>query len=291
MIAVLLLFAQIDINIELDKAYANKKLTIGDPFEINLTLTCPQNTEISAPYIDSIEPFVILDQQSSIIQEKGTVTTSYKMKFAAFKTGDLKIPAFKFLHRKPDATDTLKSNTVPINIASVMSESMQDINDIKKAVAFPDYLPFIIAGIMIACAVVGYFLFKFIKKLQKARFAAIPLSPPWIEAIVAIDSIPIKEWLEKGFIKKYYYALSEILKRYIERRFEFNAAEQTTTELINNLKLQKVPLRDEFSRFFLRADMVKYAKFIPPQEESKTVVHNVKELINNTKPKEPEKKK
>jgi len=87
-------------------------------------------------------------------------------------------------------------------------------------------------------------------------------------------------------IKKYYYALSEILKRYIERRFEFNAAEQTTTEIMANLKLQKIPLSDDFNRFFTRADLVKYAKFMPPQDELHMAVQKVKDLVNKTKPEE-----
>ena len=123
------------------------------------------------------------------------------------------------------------------------------INDLKKAVEFPYYLPLIVAGIILICTIAGYFGYKYLKKLRKARANARPWVPPWIEAIVAIENIPIKEWLEKGLVKKYYYALSEILKQYIERRFEFNAAEQTTTEIIAHLKLQKIPLRDDFDRF------------------------------------------
>ncbi len=291
MVAILLILTQIDIKAELDKEYVNKELTIGDRFEINLTLSYPQNTDLSESFVDSIEPFVILDQKNRIVLEKGKAINTYRMKFVAFNTGDLKIPEFKFLHRHDDTIDTLKSNALPINIASVMPGDMKDINDIKKAVEFPNFLPLIIAGIIVAFVVIGYLGFRFIKKLQRARVTAMPLPPPWIEAIAAIDNIPIKEWLEKGFIKRYYYALSEILKRYIERRFEFNAAEQTTTELINSLKLQKVPLRDNFSRFFARADMVKYAKFIPPQEELQTVVKSAKDLINNTRPKENRGKK
>jgi hypothetical protein len=286
MILCLLIISQISIKAELAKEYEHKKLTIGDPFVVDLTVTAPQHTDISAPFIDSIEPFGVLDQKSKIVQEKGMETSFYKIKLAAFKTGELEIPEFSFLYVHDSITDTLASEKIPLNIESVMSEDMKDINDLKEAVNFPDYTWLIVAGIIIGCLGAAYLAYKFVKRIQTVRTRARPLPPPWIEAIAAIDNIPVKEWLEKGLIKKYYYALSEILKRYIERRFEFNAAEQTTTELVDHLKLAKVPLRDDFHRFFTRADMVKYAKLIPPYEEAQKVVTKVKDLINNTRPKQ-----
>jgi len=77
MLLVFFIISQIEIEAELNKQYLNKKLTIGDPFEIILTLTYPQNTDISEPFVDSIEPFGILDQKNKIVQEKGFITNTY----------------------------------------------------------------------------------------------------------------------------------------------------------------------------------------------------------------------
>jgi len=292
MVIIFLVLSQIEIKAGLDKQYVNKKLTIGDPFEITLTLTYAQGTDISEPFLDSIEPFVILDQKNKIVREKGKIINTYNVRLVPFNTGEFKIPSFKFLHKDGEISDTLKSNTVPIKIASVMPENMSDINDIKKAVEYPNYLPLIIAGIILALAVLVFLGCKFYRKFKKARGIAKPLIPPWIEAIVAIENIPVKEWLARGLIKKYYYSLSEILKHYIERRFEFNAAEQTTTEIITTLKMQKIPLREDFGKFFTRADLVKYAKFVPAQDELSTAVQRAKDLVNKTRPaQEPVEKK
>jgi hypothetical protein len=98
--------------------------------------------------------------------------------------------------------------------------------------------------------------------------------------------LPAQDLLAKGLIKKYYYALSEILKRYLERRFEFPAIEQTTTEIVSSMRTRKTPLREDFGRFFDHADMVKYAKFIPPQKEIEGAALAVKDLVIRTKPAE-----
>ncbi len=287
-ITIVFLLMQIEIKAELNKKYINQALTIGDPFELTLTLTYPQDAHISQPSADSLEPFVILDQQHKTVQEEGVVTSTYEMRLAAFNTGELQFPALKFHHTHEDTVDTLMSNTVPIEITSVMPAGMEDINDIKEAIKFPNFLPLYIMGIIILCVVIGIFAYRFVKRLKGAATQTKPLPPPWIEAIAAIDSLPVKEWLSRRLFKKYYYALSEILKRYIERRFEFNAVEQTSTEIIEHLRLHKIPIREDFGRFFDRADLVKYAKYTPPQDELHTAAETVKTLVEKTKPPEAE---
>jgi len=289
MLLLIVLLSQIEIRAELDKHFVNKKLSVGEPFQIILTLKYPHDLDVSTFFVDSLEPFVIIDQKNKTVREKGYVSNVYTIKAAAFKTGELEIPPFKFLYRHDDGIDTLKSNTIPIRIESVMPADMKDINDIKKAIEFPNYLPLIIAAVVIIGALLAYFAYKFLKRLKKERIMSRPLPPPWVEALAAIENIPVVEWLEKGLIKKYYYTLSEILKRYLERRFEFNAAEQTTTEIINNLKLQKVPSYDGFRNFFTQADLVKYAKFTPSSDEMEKAVDVAKELIDKTKPQTEEK--
>src|SRR5262249_55134964 len=80
------------------------------------------------------------------------------------------------------------------------------------------------------------------------------------------------------------YALSEILKRYLERRFEFDAVEQTTTELLASMRAQRLPMREEIARFFARCDMVKYAKTVPPADEAEAAIRQLRDFVERTKP-------
>jgi len=282
----LLLIAQIEVASELKREYLNKTLTIGDPFEIIVTAKYPQSTDLSEPFVDSLEPFLIIEQNSQSVEEQGLVKNTYNIKMVPFGTGELRIPAFKFLHRMGDVIDTLSSNEISLKIASVMADDMEDINDIKKAVEFPNFLPLIIAGIVIAVLVLSYLAYRYIGKLRRMRAVAKPLPPPWAEAIAALEGIPMEDWLARGFFKRYYYAISETLKRYLERRFAFSAAEQTTTEIVTNLKKLKIPQHQEFNEFFTRADVVKYAKYIPPDDEIRVAVQIAKDLVMKTKPEE-----
>ncbi|HEX7321224.1 MAG TPA: hypothetical protein VF399_12820 [bacterium] len=284
MTMLVLLLMTANISAQLSPSYAHKKLTIGDPFEVILTLKYDAAESISGPYADSLTPFVILDTRNKIVQEKGTVTSTYRLRTAAFSTGDLMVPPIRFLVKRDTIVDTLSSDPVKVTIASVLPAGMKDINDLKPAVEFPNYALLVIMALTIGIAALGIIGSRLWKNIRRSRVHAEPPVPPWDEALKAIDALPWQEWTGKGLVKKYYYALTEIIKRYLERRFEFSAAEQTTTEILHNLKLRGVGLRDNFGAFFTRADLIKYAKVMPPGEELARAVIVARDLVNGTKP-------
>ncbi len=286
-----LLFLQIEAKAELGKAFLNKKTTIGDPFEIIVEVSIPVNNNLSGPFIDSIEPFAIIDQQHKIIQEKGIAKHNYRLRVSAFNTGDLKFPPLKFLLKGEAKIDTIQTNAVDIKIASLIPEGMKDINDIKEMIEFPNQLPLILLIIAICVGTLLFFVIKFYRKLKQKRIFEEQKIPCWERALNAIDSLIKEDFINKGMVKKFYYTLTEILKRYLEERFNFPAIEQTTTEIIYSMKALKLPLRDEFRDLFQYADMVKYAKFIPPQEATENIIKKSKELILMSVPEDKGEKK
>jgi len=286
-VIILLLALQVDINAELYQKDINRALTIGDPFEVLVTVNHPRDADISMPYVDTLEPFMVIDRKSQRIEEGGAVKEVYRFTLVSFDTGELKIPPFKFIVHSEGLSDTLLSNDVDITVASVLPDEMQDINDIKGPVRFPNFRPLIIGAIILMIAATGYIAYRYFRRIRRSGVHARPLPPPWIEAILALERLPVDEWLARGNVKKYYYSLSEILKRYLERRFEFRAVEQTTTEIVNNMRTLRIPQRDEFNRFFTNADLVKYAKYVPPGSEVASAIDDAKELVNKTKPDEP----
>jgi hypothetical protein len=278
------LFIQIEAKTDLAKDFVNKKLTVGAPFEVVVTITAPSNRNISEPFIDSIEPFAITDKAHNIIQEKGNTKHNYRFRIVAFNTGELKFPGFKFLVRDSTAVDTVQTNPIEIKIISVLPEGMKDINDIKEVIDFPNFMPVIVLIIVMGAGVIGFLGFRIYKKLTQRVITEQEKIPCWEKALSALDKLSKEDFLNRGMVKRFYYTLTEILKRYLEERFGFPAIEQTTSEIIQSMKLQKIPLRDEFHSVFTYADMVKYAKFVPPEEQTENIMRQSKELIKKTIP-------
>ena len=114
--------------------------------------------------------------------------------------------------------------------------------------------------IMVAIFAARYYL----RKLKKTPPPPPPI-PPYEEAIRALAALDAKQYPLKGMIREYAFELSEILKRYIERRFGINAAEFTTEEMLAWLGISPLDKEIKFSMewFFRAADPVKFAKFLP----------------------------
>jgi hypothetical protein len=172
-----------------------------------------------------------------------------------------------------------------VEVASVMPADMKDINDLKPQIQFPNLLPIWIILAVFAAAGLGYLGWRLYRRYRRIRLYGAPLPDPWDEALAALGKLPAEDWLESGSFKHYYYTVSEILKRYLTRRFNFPAIDQTTTEILRAMKAAKTPEREGFGEFFQRADMVKYAKFVPPAAEAATVVTTARELVKTTTPK------
>ncbi len=262
------------------------KLSVGAPFDLVMEVLYPNTAKVLGPIADSTGPFMVIDQKIKTHTREGNNTNIYRLKLAGFKPGELPLPVFKFLVSNKDKVDTLRSDSLKVKIVSVMSPQMADINDIKPEEKFPNYWLWIIPGAILILALLVYLGYRLYLKLRKIQELAKAPPLPWVEATNSLNNLPFKEWLDKGLVQRYYYALSEILKRYIERRFEFNAMEQTTTEIIHDLKANNIPYREEFGGFLHKADRVKYAKLIPTYQEIEEALRQAKELVQKTTPEE-----
>ncbi len=266
---------------------AGPRLTVGDRFDVTLVLQNTTGALVTGPLADSTGAFVVAGEKRNAVRRAEHSQVTYRLSVAGFRPGTHRLPVFTFLLTAGQRTDTLRSDPASVTIASVLPGKMSDVNALKPAERFPNYLLWIIPGALAVLAALAWLGRRLYRRLREnlERVAA-PL-PPWDEALRSLDGMPWREWVEAGQYKRYYYALSEILKRYIERRFEFQAAEQTTTEVLAAMRLHRTPMRDDIARFFLRSDLVKYSKVIPPEEEARAAIDQVREFVTKTRPAEP----
>ena len=263
------------------------RLTVGDRFDVTLKVSSPARSIVTGPLADSMGVFVVGGEQRKTAMREGRAETTYRLSLAGFRPGTHRLPEFVFVIHGDGTADTLRSDTASVTIASVLPEKMTDINALKPAESFPNPWVWIVPAAALLLAALAYAVHRLYRQFRRGRELAEAPLPPWDEALGALDALPWREWLGAGQIKRYYYALSEVLKRYIERRFEFAAAEQTTTEMLASMRFHRTPMRDDVARFFARSDLVKYAKLVPPEEESETAIAQVREFVLKTRPQEP----
>jgi len=260
------------------------RLTVGDRFDVTYVVTTRHPSLVTGPLADSLGAFVVAKEERKSVRRGDLDETTYELALACFQPGRQTLPGLRFTVSFGDQGDTLTGDTVSVSIASVLPDSMKDVNGLKPAETFPNYWLWLIPAILALVAVLAWLGWKLYRRLKRLHEAVPPPLPAWEEALGALDRLPWREWLAEGQFKRLYYALSEILKRYLERRFEFDAVEQTTTELLASMRAHKLPMRDEISRFFARCDLVKYAKTVPPEEETERALEQLRDFVQRTKP-------
>ncbi len=266
---------------------APPRLTVGDRFDVALVVTSPPRSLVTGPLSDSMGVFVVGGEKRKTIRRSGHDETTYRLSVAGFRPGAWRIPRFAFLVESGSRTDTLRSDTASVTIASVLPPNTKDIDGLKPAESFPNYWLWLTPVALALVAALAWIARALLRRLRRIQELARAPLPPWEEALRVLDAMRWREWLESGQVKRYYYALSEVLKRYIERRFEFQAAEQTTTELLAAMKLNRTPMRDEVAGFLMRSDLVKYSKAIPPDDEARSAIDQVREFVTKTMPQQP----
>jgi Domain of unknown function (DUF4381) len=138
---------------------------------------------------------------------------------------------------------------------------MTDIHDIKPALAMGHdlrWLYWTLAGLaLLALAALVWRRWRKPAKPAAADNAPPPL-PPDAEALQLLDALAADGDLEP---KQFYFRLSAVIRRYVERRFAIPAAEMTTEELLP--RLDRLPMEADLAQtlkaFCRAADPVKFA--------------------------------
>jgi hypothetical protein len=188
-----------------------------------------------------------------------------------FDSGKYTIPRIPVLiNGKPSFSDSIKVEVNDVKV-DTLKQKMYDIKDIAK-VESPLGSWWIYLLILLAIGVIGYFVYKFIKKRQsQPKVEAIVYTSPIEKATSLLQQLEKKELWQKGEIKNYYSELTDIARNYIEEEIHIPAMESTTSELIEGLrkaaKQQKLKLSNEtvenLEKVLKQADLVKFAKVKP----------------------------
>ena len=212
-----------------------------------------------------------------------------------FDSGKYVIPRIPVLiNGKPSFSDSIKVEVNNVEV-DTLKQKMYDIKDIAQ-VESPIGTWWIYILILLAIAVVGYFIYQFIKKRQnKPKVEEIVFKSPIEKATTLLQQLEVKELWQKGEIKHYYSELTDIARNYIEEEIHIPAMESTTSELIEGLrkaaKQHKLKLSNEtvenLEKVLKQADLVKFAKIKPLDyeiEEDKKRISNSIVIIHKSIP-------
>ena len=265
------------------------QIKIGEEIIYTIQVEADSSDLVLFPEGQTFSPLEVIESykiDTTRLEDKIQLIKKYGL--TQFDSGSYTIPTQRIvINNNPFNTDSLR-----IEVANVVVDTLQQkMYHIKPAfdVADPlfDYknLLFILLGLLFLLGIALYF------RRKKKRKEAEQILPPYEEALEALKELDSSHFLKNDNSKKYYSALTEIIKRYLHREVDDSALESTSNELIERLILHRDAGNFEFDKdtikklesIFKRADLIKFAKMREQEGQAKVDRSVVEEIINETK--------
>ncbi len=280
----------ISIESKVDKSV----ITIGDLIKYEIIVKRDKNLKVEMPVLASnLGYFEIRDYKVyEPVKINDKIEDRVEYIITTYDTGKYVIPPISVYYTGVDSIrKELKTQEITINVRSVKPSEAKDIKGLKPPAELKRNLKRIIylssAGLLLLLLVA--FLYYYFKKKKKGE-SIIPVkkAPPRPAHEIAIESLnrlQKSKLLEQGKVKEYYTELSDIIRTYIDGRYFIPAMEMTTSEIINSLEKSGVEdgVSIEMRAFLNECDFVKFAKYIPSQEEIDNTTKRALKIIESTK--------
>jgi hypothetical protein len=252
-----------------------EKVLFGDPSDS----LSPGLEMIGPPVVDTIN----IDSDNIDIQTTVIVTS--------FDSGSYRLPSFVAYKVKSDGSvDTLSFDGGELHVQTIeIDTSSFTPFDVKDQMEYPftmrDIVPWAGWLLLIAALVI---LIRYIREKIKRRKSLFPAKdihePPHLYALRKLEELRLSSgW--KSSQKEFFSDLTEILREYIEKRYNVSAMEKTSAEIIGDLSrtsLVKEREMTELRDLFKLSDLVKFAKYVATDAECEESLPSAVRFVNST---------
>jgi len=189
-------------------------------------------------------------------------------------------------HAETVSPGDMAKTTPPGQTAPQMND-IHDIASLMPAHGIPGWA--VVAASLTAAALVAIASFLIWKKFRKTPLInTTPQLPPWEEALKKLEVL--SKSMGKYSKKEFYFSLSEILRRYVSRRYSIDAMEMTAEELRPALDHFFASLADlkelrlDIKSFIARSDTVKFAPESTDNEKMDDDITLIRKIVEMTIP-------
>ncbi len=277
--------------------------TVGDPIRFDLDITVPPGWSVIVPKPpNEAGPFEVLEflpgpalpasvGQSPAAPPSTAVRHRARVVAAAYKTGDFEFPPMRILLRTAEGKDLeIAGPPLKVRIESVLTEKDRGLKTLKKQAEIQEparwVLWLVLAAAGLCVAAVAWWMWN------RRRRPGLP--SPFTSRV---DTLELAEaelrdligrgLLEKGLVKPFYVALSEIVKKAIESGYRVPTLERTTSEIMDDLRADpRSPDAAGVIRIeslLLGCDLVKFAKHVPDAPESQAAIQSAFQIVRDCK--------
>jgi hypothetical protein len=267
-----------------------ESIMVGDPVELIVTAYFPTNGTLELPEIGRSKDIVLLKRDwENIPREDGLSQTESRYSITSFRLGEHVVATNTISCTVGEEMFTTNFPSIVLKVeTSLGTDASSEISDIKPIHKLPGRIPewiWVTLGAAASAFLIGLITSKLWKN-REALIPSVPPIPPHVLAFRALDALRNKGLLEQNECNPFYTELSLILRTYLEGRFQLNAPDETTEEIVEELS-RSVELngtqRNILQNFMRQADEVKFAKGHPDCSTMEAAFNTTKQFVEETK--------
>ncbi len=279
-----------------------KEISIAERVNLTLAVEARESYEVALPkFGEKLEQFGIVDYRTPQpkLVDKDTVLHSKLYTLEPFLSGEYTIPPMTvhFWQKETEKENAheLETEALTVTVKSLLPEQLEDlqIRDIAPPAELPpppvQWLWLGAAAATLVCVGIGTWLWRRGRRHgDTARTVRIPAHE---RAFATLQQIVDEDLVGKGQVKLFYTRVSDVLRHYLEDRFELHAPEQTTEEFLAAFRESPLLTSDAvlqashqalLRNFLTHCDLVKFAEHQPGTDEIQKTFDCCKTFIVET---------
>ena len=268
----------------------------GDVLTLTLRVTTPARDEVTIPRGQGFAPFEVLRRPTPRVEVQGDRATHViELELLALEPGDHELPSITLRVVTADGVvGEVQTAPLRVPVGSVLGN---EPNAEPKPPTEPvevwedDYtLAWVLGGIglILFGALFAWLFSRWWSRRVKAAAPPPPPRPPWEVALEKLEALrldrdaAVREERVVGWVDQ----VSDALREYLGRRYEFDGLESTTDEVVTELRKRKLIglSLDEVIALLRDCDLVKFAKAPLGVEESDLLLAGAFRVVRTTAP-------
>ncbi len=288
---------------ELEKAYgqgrsvsfavrvSRLKITTAEQVSLELESRAGEAWRVDFPEIpDSLGQFRVSAREAERrrLGRDGTLTVIRVYTLEPSLAGSYQIPplTLSFGEAGEEFPFSLTSEPITVEVSSVLPPTLgeQDLEPIAGPVGLPSRRGLWIGGGAAAAAVLAAGAVLLLVRRRGRRIPARRPPGSGEAALAELEELLARGLAERGLFREFYQGLSDLARRYVERRYAIRAPERTTEEFLR--EAQDSPAlsghSDLLRSFLMHCDLVKFARLEPQPAEVAAAVEACRSFITRT---------
>lgn len=265
------------------------RIEAGQPLAMELTIEATQGDAFEVPRIGAaLGSFDVLSSSRQTGQSDGVRRATLRFTVLTLDSGEVTLPAIPVaITREDGSRGTVDAGPVTLTVSSLMGGQFDPaaLRDIKGPVTID--VGWAWWWLVAACAAGAMALLAALSlwRNRALRLAAPVPAHEW--ALAELESLERDALPESGQTHSFWVRLSDIVRQYVERRFELRAPERTTPEFLAEARSHAALSEDHrmlLAQFLRMADMVKFAGVRPAVGDCRSALDTARILVRQTVP-------